>query len=196
MGTGVNDFLAFATGGGALVLSQADYAALPARGTGFQNGIAEPDELNKVWRQSATMAGVIAKFIIAQIPTEDVLDNGDLDAIVAQLTAAIQQAAGAGASPISKVTASADFAASAAIARYAFKRTAGLAPFNVTLSNAMGLGQSQVYQDIVGGTQANPITVIPPAGTINGKANYVMNEDLMTATFTNYGGNDYGVEVS
>lgn len=85
-----NDFLPFATGAGATVLDQADYAAAPWLGTGFQNGIADPAYLNKVWRQSSFVAAALAAFI-AQQTGEAVLDNGSLTGFLEQLTDAILQ---------------------------------------------------------------------------------------------------------
>jgi len=72
-----NDFLPFATGGGANVESQAAYAADPTTGTGFQTGVAISEKLNKVWRQAAFMAAVTANMIFTTLGV-DVLDNGDL----------------------------------------------------------------------------------------------------------------------
>ena len=53
-----NDFLSFAGAVGANVISQADYASLPAQETGFQAGTAISGQLNKVWRQSSIMAAM------------------------------------------------------------------------------------------------------------------------------------------
>lgn len=194
---GTNDFLPFAIGGGANVLPQVDYAALPALGTGFQSGTAVSEQLNKVWRQSATMAAVIARFIIDQIPTADVLDNGDLDAIVTSLIAAIQQAGIAKPTPV-LVTSSDDFVADVAVAIYGLNRTVGVAAQTITLPNGMVPGQEQMYQDLVGNlaSDAAPVTLVPPAGQISGRSNYVMNEDRQTAIITYYGTNIYGVRTS
>ena len=89
----VNDFLPFATAIGANVLDQADYAALAAVATGFEAGIAQSVQLNKVWRQSSFVAAAIAKFIVNQTGL-DALDNGDLTTFVADFTAAIATAGG------------------------------------------------------------------------------------------------------
>lgn len=76
-----NEFLPFGTGGGANVIDQATYAALAARSTGFQAGVAKSNELNKTWRQSAFMAAMLGQFIDTR-STGDALDNGDLNAMV------------------------------------------------------------------------------------------------------------------
>lgn len=47
------DFLPFATDPGANVVSQAAWLALAQRTSGFEAGIAQSDQLNKAWRQSA-----------------------------------------------------------------------------------------------------------------------------------------------
>lgn len=79
-----NDFLPFATGGGANVISQPDYAALPALPTGFQSGVAKSQQLNKVWRQSSIMAAVLAQFISDQTG-QDALDDGTIATLLANL---------------------------------------------------------------------------------------------------------------
>lgn len=189
---GQNDFLSFAIGVGANVLPQPDYSVLPAVSSGFQSGIAVSEQLNKVWRQSSQMAYVIAAFIISQLPTEDVLDNGDPSAIVTQLTAALQQ--NGITRPARTVTSSAAFTASLSDGIIGFNRTAGLAAQNVTLPNGMAVGQEMKFQDLVGNFGPYPVTLIPPAGQISGRANYVMNEDRQTAIITYYGTNLYGVQ--
>ncbi len=83
-----NDFLPFGTGVGANALSQSDYNALAARLSGFSGGIARSPQVNKVWRQSAVMAHVLAD-VIADFGL-DALDNGDLATLKANLLAAIR----------------------------------------------------------------------------------------------------------
>jgi hypothetical protein len=72
-----NEFLPFATGGGANVQSQADYAADPDRTAGFQTGVAPSAPFNKAWRQACFMAAVAANMIFTTLGV-DVLDDGDL----------------------------------------------------------------------------------------------------------------------
>lgn len=83
-----NQFLPFATAGGANVVSQAEYDAMGDRATGFQAGIAESDEFNKVFRQGTFFAAVLGQFIV-DILGEDVLDDGDVADKVTLLTDAI-----------------------------------------------------------------------------------------------------------
>lgn len=85
----VNQFLPFATDEDANVMSQADYAALAARQDGFQLGVASSQQLNKVWRQSSIISTAIAQFICDN-QAADVLDNGEIPALVTQLKTAIQ----------------------------------------------------------------------------------------------------------
>lgn len=83
------DFLPFGDAVGADVMTQADYIALAARLSGFQAGIAEPLELNKVWRQSSIIAAAVANYI-STITGQDVLDADTtaVATIAAQLAAA------------------------------------------------------------------------------------------------------------
>lgn len=82
------DFLAFCTGGGANVISQAAYASDPDLSIGWQDGDpAYSNKLNKVWRQSSFVAAAIATLVSNRL-SEDVLDNGDLSGFVSQLDAA------------------------------------------------------------------------------------------------------------
>ncbi|MBB4017394.1 hypothetical protein GGR16_002423 [Chelatococcus caeni] len=84
-----NDFLPFGTGAGANVLDQASWAALQARQTGFQAGIAQSPQLNKTWRQAAFMAAMIGQFM-ADLTGQDVLDDGDMAQKLAIFEAAIR----------------------------------------------------------------------------------------------------------
>jgi len=147
------DFLPFATGGSALVASQATYAASSYVTNGFQVGIADPSALNKAWRQSAFQAAVLANFVSQQI-NADVLDNGNLSAAVTNLTTAVTNlvAAGArwsgtsagtaGAMTITPNPASASYATGAA---YAF--VAGTTNIGATTLNVSGLGAKNIYKD-------------------------------------------------
>jgi hypothetical protein len=84
----VSDFLPFAIGAGANVVSQPNYAADPSTGAGFSAGIALSAKLNKVWRQSSFVSAGIAQFMM-QTLNVDVLDDGNLAGFVANLEAAI-----------------------------------------------------------------------------------------------------------
>lgn len=72
---GTNDFLTFAGATGANVITQAAYAALAAQQTGFQAGVSQSAQLNKVWRQSSIMAAVMGQFI-ADYSGQNAVDDG------------------------------------------------------------------------------------------------------------------------
>src|SRR5438132_85612 len=84
----VVDYLPFAQAGGANVITQGVYQALAVRLSGFVPGLADASQANKVWRQSAFMSAALANFL-ANTLGQDVLDDGDLNALIAQITAAI-----------------------------------------------------------------------------------------------------------
>ncbi|WP_454763355.1 phage tail protein [Cupriavidus campinensis] len=79
-----NDFLVFGGAGGANVITQAAYAALGARASGFSSGTANSAQCNKTWRQSSIMAAVLAQFI-SDRTGQDVLDDGTTATILANL---------------------------------------------------------------------------------------------------------------
>ncbi len=85
-----NDFLPFAVGGAANVLTQAQYAALTTLlADGFQTGTAQSQQLNKVWRQGSIMAAVIGQ-LIADATGQSVIDDGTVATIEANLARAIR----------------------------------------------------------------------------------------------------------
>nr|WP_023596429.1 hypothetical protein [Pandoraea pnomenusa] len=88
-----NDFLTFAGGAGANVLSQADYAALAALATGFQAGVAQSAQVNKVLRQSSIMSAVLAQFV-SDRTGQNVVDDGTTANILAQLKASAAAVSG------------------------------------------------------------------------------------------------------
>ena len=84
-----NDFLPFAVGGGANVIDQAAYAADSSLlSNGFQSGIAQSNQLNKVWRQSSIVATVIAELIVAN-SGQPAIDDGTTATLLANLETAI-----------------------------------------------------------------------------------------------------------
>ncbi|WP_066922804.1 DUF2793 domain-containing protein [Methylobacterium sp. CCH5-D2] len=88
-----NELLPFGTGVGANVLDPDDYKNLPARQQGFQNGIAQPDHLNTVWRQSSFAAAMLGQFT-ADYSGLDVRDDGNVAAFESAFVAALQQSLG------------------------------------------------------------------------------------------------------
>lgn len=83
-----NQFLLFATGGGANVASQADWAIAANRTNGFQTGIAPSSFFNKAWRQSSFVASSIAQVMAVALDAA-ILDNGVQADFMAQFIAAI-----------------------------------------------------------------------------------------------------------
>lgn len=85
----VNQFLQFAASGGANVLDQATYAAnTTLLSNGFQTGVAQSNQLNKVWRQSTAISAAIGQYINNK-SGRDALDNGDIASLVQSLASAI-----------------------------------------------------------------------------------------------------------
>lgn len=83
-----NDFLPFATGAGANVLSQSAYAALSAVSTGYQAGVAQSAALNKTWRLSSIMSAVLAQ-LINNNAGQPAVDDGTTATLISSLTTAI-----------------------------------------------------------------------------------------------------------
>lgn len=81
-----NDFLPFAVGGTANVITQAEYEALAATllATGFTAGTADSKKLNKVWRQSSIMSAVLSQFI-CDLTGQDAIDDGTTATLLASL---------------------------------------------------------------------------------------------------------------
>lgn len=82
------DFLPIAIAEDANVDSQADYAGSNYQEEGFQTGIAQSKQVNKGLRQGTVMAAALANFI-ANVLNQNVLDDGDMDTLVTQVTNAI-----------------------------------------------------------------------------------------------------------
>lgn len=196
---GTNDFLPFATGVGANVVDQATWAAAAALlSDGFSAGIAQSAYLNKAWRQSSTMSAVLGQFI-ATLSGDNVLDNGDIDAIVASLQIAVAQSAVR--VPPTVITDGANFVVGVSEYLIGLNRTTGLIALQlITLPNGAQPGDEYAVQDLIGpgagGLSTNPARLSPPAGTIAGLTHFDMVEDRMKATFTYYGSNLWGVAVN
>ncbi|MBS9423830.1 phage tail protein [Photorhabdus caribbeanensis] len=88
-----NDFKAFSIDSNANVPSQQDYETDPSLPRGFpSNQYITNHVLNKVLRQASTISSVVADFIAAQTG-EDVLDDGNITKLTAQLNKALEQKA-------------------------------------------------------------------------------------------------------
>lgn len=88
---GVNQFLAFGTGGGANVIDQVTYSGLAARTSGFSSGTAQSAQLNKVWRQSSIIAAMIGQ-MIADYSGSDANDDGDIPTLESRMIAGMRGA--------------------------------------------------------------------------------------------------------
>ncbi|MCC8376312.1 MULTISPECIES: tail fiber protein [Photorhabdus] len=85
-----NDFKAFSTGNDANVVSQEEYEESQNLRTGFLPDNISTHLLNKVLRQSSTIASVIANFVAIQ-SGNNVLDDGDVAKLTTQLNSALEQ---------------------------------------------------------------------------------------------------------
>ncbi|NHB97094.1 phage tail protein [Photorhabdus stackebrandtii] len=85
-----NDFKAFSISDNANVVSQERYEESQNIRTGFPQNDISTHVLNKVLRQSSTIASVVANFIATQ-SGDDVLDDGDIAKLTAQLNRALEQ---------------------------------------------------------------------------------------------------------
>jgi hypothetical protein len=88
--TAKNEYLPFATGKNADVLSPDAYSDIPARTRGCTTGIEKTDIVNTAWRQSSVVSATVAQFI-ADHSGEDVLDDGDIVKLQASLEKAISE---------------------------------------------------------------------------------------------------------
>nr|AAK16091.1 YdaB [Photorhabdus luminescens] len=85
-----NDFKAFSISYNANVVSQRLYEESKDLLTGFPPNDVSTHMLNKVLRQSSTISAVVANFIATQ-SGDDVLDDGDIAKLTAQLNRALEQ---------------------------------------------------------------------------------------------------------
>ncbi|MER2473644.1 phage tail protein [Photorhabdus laumondii] len=85
-----NDFKAFSISDNANVVSQRLYEESKDLLTGFPPNDVPTHLLNKALRQSSTISSVLADFISTQ-SGEDVLDDGDIAKLTAQLNRALEQ---------------------------------------------------------------------------------------------------------
>lgn len=82
------DYLPVATGGGANVDSQANFAGSSYQTQGFTAGTARSAQANKVWRQATMIGSAVANFV-ANVLGISVLDDGNISNLITNLTAAI-----------------------------------------------------------------------------------------------------------
>ncbi|ERT12308.1 phage tail protein [Photorhabdus temperata] len=85
-----NDFKAFSISDNANVVSQERYEENGILNTGFPPESITTHVLNKALRQSSTISSVVANFIATQ-SGNDVLDDGNIEKLTAQLNRALEQ---------------------------------------------------------------------------------------------------------
>ncbi len=85
-----SDFKAFSIGNNANVVSQEAYEESRSLKTGFPPDNITIHVLNKVLRQASTISSVVANFIATQ-SGNDILDDGDIVKLIAQLNRALEQ---------------------------------------------------------------------------------------------------------
>ena len=144
------DFLPVATAGGNNADSQANYAGSGYQTLGFQTGLANPAQVNKALRQGTMMAAALANFI-ANTLGSNVLDDGNLAALVTLVTNAIT--AGAGSAPTFK--------------------TNGVNNGLQSLLNLKNGANITITDDGVGGVTVAAATISAPTFKINGVNNAV-----------------------
>lgn len=188
-----NDFLPFATDGGANVLSQAAYELLTTLiGDGFQTGIAISEQLNKVWRQGTVMAAAVGQ-LAADTTGLDILDDGDLTTLQARIALAIQLLGSA--PPTRIVTASTNFTLDANDGVVGLNRTAGLSALTITVPTPLFVGKSYTIEDLAGNFFSYNVTLQLPVGmTVRGANTFVLNQNFQSATLRYYGSDLWSIK--
>jgi len=85
-----NPFYPFAVAGGANVLDNPSYEALPARQTGYVAGTALSIQCNSTWRQASIIAAMIGQFINDNQP-DQIADDGNIPVLEDQFENALLQ---------------------------------------------------------------------------------------------------------
>ncbi|MGI4812022.1 MAG: gp53-like domain-containing protein [Janthinobacterium lividum] len=86
-----NDFLPYAVGGSANVLTQPEYAALTSLlQNGMVSGIVPSGQLNKILRQPSIMAAVLAQFIV-DASGQPAIDDGTTATLLENLKSGISE---------------------------------------------------------------------------------------------------------
>ena len=147
------DYLPVATAVGANVDAQTTFAGSGYQTTGFQNGLAIPSQINKALRQHSMFAAALANLISTTLGI-NVLDDGNLAALITNLTLAITSIAQS--SPVvstqSIVTGSRAF-------NTVFHNTTG-APILVTVGAWTNDGAGQSSYTVKTDSNPTPTTVV------------------------------------
>ncbi|WP_124836008.1 hypothetical protein [Burkholderia glumae] len=178
-----NDFLAFGGGSSPNVIDQPTYAALPARLTGFQSGVAQSAQLNKVWRQSSIMAAVLAQFIVVRTG-QSATDDGTTATLLNNLLASTASLNGDPTQTFSVATAT---ASAHAVTLAQAQSMQGNMSGNLHIGSPGQLTLSQLSQNYIDYYGASGTLLLPAASTI-GAGKY--------CKFTNFGSGVLTIQVS
>jgi hypothetical protein len=100
--------------------------------------------------------------------------------------------------PAAIVTLSSTLIMTAAQYRIGFNRTLSVSATSVDLppNGTVQAGQEFVIEDLAGNFFNFPVTLVPSAGTIGGKAEAVLNQNGQSATVAYYGSNLWSIKTS
>lgn len=90
------DYLPFGLNGSANVDTQANWVASHTGGygdVGFQPGLAQSAQANKIWRQSSFWSAAMANYVSQALGGANILDDGNLSALITNITNAIKATA-------------------------------------------------------------------------------------------------------
>lgn len=170
-----NDFLPFATGAGARVISQVDWAALADRLNGFGVGVADELSFNKGLRQAAFVAAMIGQFTADY--GGDALDDGDLPTLEDNFKAALAAWIASGSSPVDL---SAYVLRAGDTMTGAFAAPAGFKTAAIILNGASAVDASAFGKMIQQTATSTVITTLPtPVG--NGGARFMFWANSVSA---------------
>lgn len=185
------DYVPFATGGGANVYSPATYQALAVVQTGVEPGLADPQLANTTWRLASMTSAALATFVSNALNI-NILDDGNLANLVANLTSAV--GIGAQVAPSRTITSSANFNILTTDGAIAMARVAGVAPTTGTLPSGAVAGQKFRIADVIGNFNANPFTLVPPAGhNIANLSQIVINVNRKTVEVMYHGNSTWSI---
>lgn len=153
---GTNDFLPFGLSAGLNVLTQSDYAALPARTAGFSTGTANSPELNKVWRQSAFVASCLGTII--SNANLNAIDDGNATNFINNFLAALFTSPALTGAPTAPTAAGGDN--STKLATTAFVQTAISTLASVAYVNGQIATRAPLASPNLSGTPTTPTAAV------------------------------------
>ncbi|MFG1259141.1 hypothetical protein V5F79_17565 [Xanthobacter flavus] len=186
-----NEFLPFATGSGAGVMTQTDWAALADRLNGFGVGVADELSFNKGLRQAASIASMIGQFTADY--GGDALDNGDLVTLEANFKAALSAWIASGESPVdlsNYLLKTGDTMTGALGAPVGFRTAARL------LNTATSLLAADLGKFIELTATSSIVTTIPTPVSVGGGRLRVWNNTVYAQTLSTPAGAFLGPNVS